>query len=158
MGGPTRNMTGSQVACVNFLLPLSEIQDALAVVVRAIDRDVRDIVAIRHKDNLSPVEFEWIGLGGPLELGEAKTRGANVTNVDAFMVAKTSAGIRRAYLIEWKYTEENKGEYYGEGSKGETRRLRYKRLYAESPEFNGNVPMNELLYEPFCQLMRLRLL
>ena len=158
VNGPTRNMASSQIMCVNFLLPLAQVRGALAAVVRAIDPDVKDIIGICHQGNVSPVEFEWIGLNGPLEVGAAPTRGANVTSIDAFVLANTDTG-RRAYLIEWKYVEEYKiGDDKGEGRSGETRRRRYERSYAQSPEFNGSVPMDELLYEPFYQLLRLRLL
>ena len=155
--GPTRNMASSQVACVNFLLPLAGIPGALTAVIGAIDDDVKGIVDIRHEGRTSPVEFEWIGLGGSLEGGT--TRGANNTSVDAFVIADTDAG-RRAYLMEWKYVEDYKfDEDKGEGPAGETRRGRYSDPYsAESSAFSGEVPMGELLYDPFYQLMRLRLL
>ena len=156
---PTRNMASSQIACVNFLLPLIEIDGALRAVLRAIDDDVQDVITIPHKGNSSPVELEWIGVEGPLEEGAPPTRGANTTSVDAFMVAKTDAG-RRAYLLEWKYVETyGSNVFLGNGSRGETRRRRYSDLYsAESSSFNGVAPMDELLYEPFYQLMRQRLL
>ena len=156
--GPTRNMASSQVACVNFLLPLLEIPGALTAVARAIDDDVVHIVPIYHECLESQVEFEWIGLR-PLEEGAAPTRGANVTSVDAFMIGRTSAGLR-AYLIEWKYTEDYPvGADKGKGKPGETRRGRYAPLYcADYSSFNGRIPMDELLYEPFYQIMRLRLL
>ena len=86
-----------------------------------------------------------------------KTRGANSTSVDAFMVAETTAG-RRAYLMEWKYVEEYRTEDKGQGRPGETRRSRYAGLYAESPSFNGKVPFDAWLFEPFYQILRLRLL
>ncbi|MDE2734532.1 MAG: hypothetical protein OXI72_09090 [Gemmatimonadota bacterium] len=157
--GPTRNMVSSQIACVNFLLPLCEIPSALAAVARAIDDDVNDIVCLSHDGRVSPIEFEWIGLCSPLEEDVKRpTRGANVTSIDAFMVAATANG-RRAYLMEWKYTENYPvGRDKGEGRSGETRRSRYAPLYADSPSFNGTVPMEEFLYEPFYQIMRLRLL
>ena len=155
--GPTRNMASSQVACVNFLLPLAEIPGALAAVIGAIDDDVKSIIDIAHEGRTSPVEFEWIGLGNSLEGGT--TRGANSTSVDAFVIAETGAG-RRAYLMEWKYVEEYGIDAdKGAGPEGETRRNRYSDLYsATSSAFSGEVPMGELLYEPFYQLMRLRLL
>ena len=157
--GPTRNMASSQVACVNFLLPLREIPGALTAVARAIDNDVEDVEAICHEDLESPVEIEWIGLDRPLEEDGPRTRGANVTSVDAFMIGRTSAA-RRAYLMEWKYTEEYQvGDDKGQGKSGETRRGRYDQLYrSDTSAFNGRVPMDELLYEPFYQIMRLRLL
>ena len=158
--GPTRNLASSQVACVNFLLPLREIPGALTAVARAIDDDVHEVLAIPYKGLESLVEIEWIGLDDhPLEEGAAPTRGANVTSVDAFMVSETTTG-RRAYLMEWKYVEEYRmGDDKGKGNPGETRRRRYAPLYcADYSSFNGRVPMGELLYEPFYQIMRLRLL
>ena len=50
------------------------------------------------------MEFEWIGLDDSLE--GTRTRGANATSIDAFLVAETDSGRRRAYLIEWKYLEQ----------------------------------------------------
>ena len=154
---PTRNMASSQIACVNVLLPLIEIPGALTAVLRVLDDDVTDVVQIAHEGTTSPVEFEWIGLGHALEGPSVKSRGANSTSVDAFIVAETDGG-RRAYLIEWKYVEEYRTEYKGKGRQGETRRSRYAHLYAESPSFNGRFPFDAWLYEPFYQLMRLRLL
>ena len=76
------------------------------------------------------------------------------------MVADTDKG-RRAYLMEWKYTEKGgDGDYKGAGGSGETRRRSYAPLYdVESSAFYGNgIAMGELFYEPFYQLMRNRLL
>ena len=154
---PTRNMASSQVACVNFLLPLTEVPDALPAVLRAVDDDVTGIVPIEDQHTRSPVEFEWIGLGHALEGPTVKTRGANSTSVDAFMIARTRAG-RRAYLMEWKYVEEYSPRDLGEGSRGETRRRRYAQLYADSPNFNDRAPLDAWLFEPFYQILRLRLL
>ena len=154
---PTRNMASSQIACVNFLLPLVEIPGALTAVLQAIDDDVTGVVEIEHQGTSSPVELEWIGLGHALEGPTVKSRGANSTSVDAFMVAETPPG-RRAYLLEWKYVEEYRTEDKGEGPSGETRRSRYAHLYEESPSFNRKVPFDAWLFEPFYQILRLRLL
>ena len=154
---PTRNMASSQIACVNFLLPLIDIPGALTAVLQAIDDDVTGVVDIEHQGTSSPVELEWIGLDHALEGPSVKSRGANSTSVDAFMVAETSGG-RRAYLMEWKYVEEYRTEDKGQGRQGETRRRRYAHLYKESLSFNGKVPFNAWLFEPFYQILRLRLL
>ena len=154
---PTRNMASSQIACVNFLLPLAEIPGALTAVLQAIDGDVTGVVDVEHHGTTSSVELEWIGLDHALEGPAVKSRGANSTSVDAFMVAETPGG-RRAYLMEWKYVEEYRTEDKGEGRSGETRRRRYAHLYEESPSFNGKVPFDAWLFEPFYQLLRLRLL
>ena len=154
---PTRNMASSQIACVNYLLPLIGIPGALRAVLQALDGDVISVVDIEHQGTSSPVELEWIGLDHALEGLGVKTRGMHSTSVDAFMVAETRTG-RRGYLIEWKYVEEYRTEDKGEGSRGETRRSRYAHLYANSPSFNGRVPFDAWLFEPFYQILRLRLL
>ena len=160
--GPTRNMASSQVACVNFLLPLARIPGALLSALSAIDDDVRAIVDIHHEGNTSPVEFEWIGLDRSLEGG--RTRGAQNTSIDAFLVAETEAGRRRAYLLEWKHVEQylrTTPDFKGKGKSGETRRRRYcDRYRAPFSSFNPDVApeLDEFLYEPFYQIMRQRLL
>ena len=120
---PTRNMASSQVACVNFMLPLAGIDGALLSLSRAIDDDVCRIADIHHEGNASQVEFEWIGLGRSLEGGS--TRGSQNTSIDAFLVAETETGRRRAYLLEWKYVEQyqrTQPDFKGEGRAGDTRR------------------------------------
>ena len=160
--GPTRNMASSQVACVNFLLPLAGIPGALLSVLRSLDDDVVDVVNISCDGHTSAVEFEWIGLGHSLERG--RTRGSQNTSIDAFLVADTRKGRRRAYLLEWKYVERylsTRPEFKGEGTKGDTRRCRYaKRFRASFSSFNpATAPdLDDFLYEPFYQIMRQRLL
>lgn len=157
--GPTRNLASSQVSCVNFLLPLATVPDALMALLHSIDSDV---VAVEPIDDgnghVAPLEFEWVGWREPLEGGRI-TRGANQTSIDAVIIARTDTG-RRAYLIEWKYCEEYlRPEDKGVGSSGNTRKARYRHLY-ESPtsSFNGTLPFEDLLLEPFYQLMRMTLL
>ena len=160
--GPTRNMASSQVTCVNFLLPLAGIPEALLLVLRSIDEDVVGVVNISHDGHTSDVEFEWIGLGRSLERG--RTRGAQNTSIDAFLVAETRAGRRRAYLLEWKYVERYlsaRPHFKGGGAAGETRRLRYaERYHASYSSFNpATAPdLDDFFYEPFYQIMRQRLL
>jgi len=144
--GPTRNLASSQVACVNFLLPLADIPGALTVCLQALDRDVDAVIQIEYNGLSSPVEFEWIGPEVSLEGGTQ--RGAQNTSVDAFAVAALKDDVRRAYLLEWKYVETYEvGGYKGEGSAGETRRTRYQDLYcAADSSFVGQVPLDE----PYC--------
>ena len=160
--GPTRNMASSQVACVNFLLPLAGIPGALAAALRALDDDVRAVVDITHDGRVAPVEFEWLGLPNSLEGGTI--RGAQNTSVDAFLIAETALGRRRAYLLEWKYVEQylrTRPEFKGNGEAGDTRRRRYAGPYlATYSSFNPDTApdLDEFLYEPFYQIMRQRLL
>ena len=159
---PTRNMASSQVACVNFLLPLASIPGALLAVLRAFDEDVVDVVDIPHRKDRSPVEFEWIGLDRSLEGG--RTRGSQNTSIDAFLVAETESGKRRGYLLEWKYLERylsTRPKFKGEGRRGDTRRSRYaERFRAPFSSFNpATAPeLDDFLHEPFYQIMRQRLL
>ena len=48
-------MASSQVACVNFLLPLARIPSALLAIIRAIDDDVRAIVDKTTKATSHPL-------------------------------------------------------------------------------------------------------
>lgn len=155
-------MTTSQVACVNFLLPITGISRALPAALRVLDEDVRRVVDIHHEDRVSPLEFEWIGILRSLEGGV--TRGAQNTSVDAFLVAETINGRRRGYLIEWKYPvqyQSSKPAFKGAGRSGNTRRARHSGLFhAPYSAFNTEVvpELDEFLYEPFYQTMRQRLL
>ena len=159
---PTRNMASSQVACVNFLLPLAGVPGGLLAVLQSLDADVREVIDIHHEGRHSPVEFEWIGINESLEGGQR--RGAYETSVDAFIIADTASGQRRAYLLEWKYVERylsGRPEYKGAGASGQTRRRRYEqRFKAFFSSFKPVVAsdLDDFLYEPFYQLMRQRLL
>ena len=73
------------------------------------------------------------------------------------MVAETKSG-RRAYLIEWKYVEEYRGGYKGDGAAGAKRLGRYNKAYLASPFFQDRTPITAWFYEPFYQIMRQRLL
>ncbi len=157
--GPTRNLASSQIACVNFLLPLAQIPGALSTFLHCIDDDVQDVVSIIDQGGRSSqVEFEWVGWDKPLEGGPI-TRGANQTSIDALVVARLPSG-HRAYLLEWKYCEEYlHPDDKGLGRSGDTRRSRYQHLYRQSESsFNQTVPLDDFLFEPFYQIMRLRLL
>lgn len=156
---PTRNLASSQLACINFLLPLANEPTALAAALSAIDDDIVGIASIEDPDagTKSLVEIEWIGLNHALEGPGQKTRGANTTSIDALVVAETASG-RRAYLIEWKYVEEYRRQYLGDGSKGATRLERYSEAYAASPFLPVSTPVTAWFYEPFYQIMRQRLL
>ena len=159
-GGPTRNLASSQVACVNFLLPLARRPAALLTLMQRIDPEVIDLISLPDPGGAepSPVEFEWVGWDAPIEGGRL-SRGAMQTSADAVVVGRTAGGLR-AFVFEWKYCEEYlRPEDKGEGSSGDTRRRRYTARYAAvDSAFRGDVPLDEYLFEPFYQLLRLRLL
>ena len=157
--GPTRNMASSQIACLNFLLPLAGTDDGLLAVLQAIDDDVTGVVAIEDSatGTSSPVEFEWIGVGHAIEGEGVTTRGEFATSIDAFLVAETARG-RRAYLMELKYTETGGSEDKFREAGGETRRRIYGGPYAASEAFAEGIPLEAWSHEPFYQIMRQRLL
>ena len=156
--GPTRNMASSQIACLNFLMPLASDPTALTRILRSLDEDVVSVVELEHRGRRSYVEFEWVGMDSTLEEGPY-TRGQNATSIDALLVADTRTG-RRGYLMEWKYVEEyRRDDSKSEGERGQTRLRRYEPLYrsADSP-FRQEIPIVEWFYEPFYQILRLLLL
>jgi hypothetical protein len=156
---PTRNLASSQVACVNFLLPLASVPGALETVVHCLDSQAESVVPLEYRGLRSAIEFEWIGLEGSLEETANPRRGYGVTSADALMVAVTQRR-RRGYLFEWKLGESYKaGLYKGDGSRGQDRRRRYTPLYqAADSSFNGAIRLEDWLYDPLYQLLRLRLL
>ncbi len=158
--GPTRNLASSQLACVNFLLPLARRPPALLAFLRLVDPEVIAVEPIPDRAGGEPalVEFEWVGWDAPLEGGRV-TRGAMQTSADALVVGRTAEGLR-AFVFEWKYCEEyTRPSDKGAGTSGDTRRGRYQARYAApDSSFRGDVPLDDFLFEPFYQLMRLRLL
>jgi hypothetical protein len=63
------------------------------------------------------VELEWTGRFGTLE-GRGY-RGDHGTSADACLIGVTSTGERKAFLLEFKYTEAYAdGDWKGEGGKG----------------------------------------
>jgi hypothetical protein len=146
---PTGHLLSSQVACVNHLYLLRQRPDLAKAVLRALDSEVieSEVVDDGH------VEFEFIGAHQYLA-ERAFLRGANCTSVDAFMIGRTAAGDRRAFLIEWKYTE----TYPREDRYIPERARVYDHLItAENSPFKQIQP-HALYYEPFYQLMRQTLL
>jgi hypothetical protein len=107
---PTGHLLSSQIACLNHLYLLRQRADLATALLQAIDPEV--VGAARVDDGF--VEFEFIGKSRRLE-ERGFSRGAHCTSVDAFMVGHTNYG-RRAFLIEWKYTETYRTEdkYTGE--------------------------------------------
>lgn len=149
--GPTGHLLSSQVACVNHLYALRQRRDLATALLAGIDHEV--VQAELVDDGF--VEFEFIGEKQYLA-ERSFTRGTHCTSVDAFMIGRTEGGARRAFLIEWKYTERYAP---GEDKYIPARSRIYDDLIADpgSP-FKGGVNPRALYYEPFYQLMRQALL
>jgi hypothetical protein len=157
-------MTSSQVACVNLFLPLREERALLAAMLRSLDPEIVDVAPVPYtapngRQESSLVELEWTGRKGTLE-GHG-SRGSRATSADACVIGVTSSGARRLFLFETKYTESytTGAGWKGGGSEGENRRRCYSTKYA-SPDscLSGAAPLDEVLYEPFYQIVRLGLL
>ena len=146
---PTGHMLSSQIACVNHLYSLRQRQDLATAVLRGVDPE---IVSAEIVDD-GFVEFEFIGERQYLK-EKRFSRGANCTSVDAFMSGRTTAGERRSFLIEWKYTE----TYRREDKYIPERAYVYDELIrAEHSPFKAVEP-RALYFERFYQMMRQTLL
>jgi hypothetical protein len=147
--GPSGHMLSSQVACVNHLYPLRQQPDLASAVLAAIDPE---IIGAEIVDD-GYVEFEFIGKEQYLK-ERGFSRGAHCTSVDAFMIGRTKAGERRAFLIEWKYTESYRSVpmYIPERAKV------YDALIESTDSPLKKVEQGALYFEPFYQLMRQTLL
>lgn len=159
---PTRNMASSQIACVNFLMPLAEEPEALEAMIRCIDGDITGIELIEDTSDgrvlKSYVEFEWVGKEKSLEQ-KPPTRGSKATSADALVIGRTKSGSKRAYLIEWKYTEEYKKDKPLRDN-NETRRERYSQMFEadDSPFLKSSLSLDDWFYDPLYQIMRFLLL
>jgi Restriction Endonuclease associating with ARP len=94
---PTGHLNSSQVACVNHLEPA------------CVDAAVARLVLANVEARLTPValddgfvEYEWIGERSYLGERGPRTRGSNITSLDALMCSE-SADKRTLLAIEWKY-------------------------------------------------------
>jgi hypothetical protein len=153
---PTGHMLSSQVACVNHLYLLRQRADLARAVLRAVDPEVEQAEIVDD----GYVEFEFIG-EKPYFKEQAFTRGAKCTSVDAFMIGRTARGCRRAFLIEWKYTEvyQQKDVYICRRAKVYDDLIKME----ESPFKMEESPFKQIeprafYFEPFYQMMRQTLL
>jgi hypothetical protein len=91
---PSGHLNSSQVACVNHLEPARINRKMALHVARNLDPRIADV---RDTGEDGYVAFEWIGQADYLEERGARTRGANVTSLDALIrVARDEPTSRRA--------------------------------------------------------------
>jgi len=151
---PTGHLNSSQVACVNHLEPARCDRDVARHLLRNIDPAFVETYPVEDDGY---VAYEWIGDKDYLGEPGARVRGANVTSLDALMLAGRDDGTRVLVPFEWKYLES-----YGPKSVAKTEKVnrvaRYRRLL-EKPDSPICVEdINWLFYEPYYQLMRQTLL
>jgi hypothetical protein len=155
--GPSNHLLSSQVQCVN----------ALAQMVTKPDRLIRALGSLLGISEVLPIEqdryltFEYIG---PTDyFGEApngvRIRGANCTSVDAAFLCRTTVGPTELILLEWKYTESYSARK--PNTRGDAvRKGRYYDYWSaeDGPILSSLVGFDDILHEPFYQLVRQQLL
>lgn len=146
---PTGHLLSSQIACVNHLYYLRQRKDLATAVLNKIDNEITEAVIVDD----GYVEFEFIGEKQYLR-EKSWTKGANCTSIDAVMIGQNSAGKKKIFLIEWKYTEyySAKNLYIPE------RAMVYDYLIIDNNSPFKEIPEKAFYYEPFYQLMRQTLL
>jgi hypothetical protein len=150
----------SQIACLNFLMPLASRPDLLGEVIgRALGRQGLRMLPVEGGPHF--VGFEWIGAEdylGEWAADGKPTRGAQVTSADA-VVHFEADGLIETLLIEWKYTES-----YGSppDPKSEARRIgRYQdKAFAPDGPIRADLglELRDLFWEPVYQMARQQML
>jgi hypothetical protein len=154
--GPTDSPISSQVACINHLEPARLNHEVAIQLARKHIRDAAEVLPIEG----GFLAYEWVGTKSYLkERGwSPKSRGKNITSVDALMVVKRRDGQVSLIVIEWKYTECYSGKCLSISDKG-TKRVEIYRSLLEEPECPIRVGDYErLFFDPYYQLMRQTLL
>lgn len=153
---PTDSPISSQVACLNHLEPARLNHDlAIQLACRYVP-DAAEVLPIED----GYLAYEWVGTNSYLgERGwSLKSRGKNITSVDALMPVKRRDGQVCLMLIEWKYTECYSSKCLAVSEKG-TRRIEIYRPLLEEPGCPIRLGDHErLFFDPYYQLMRQTLL
>ena len=151
---PTGYLTSSQVACVNHLEPARLDRGLAAAVLAGLDQRLVEPLAV----DAGYAAYEWIGAENYLGEPGTRTRGANVTSLDALMRARRDDGAIVVVAIEWKYTENPDPRQKLTSDRGTDRVAVYRALLERPgcPIRRGSP--ERLFYEPYYQLMRQTLL
>jgi hypothetical protein len=155
--GPTNHLLSSQVQCVNALMAMND--DPARI--KATFASVFDVSEVLDIEPGRRVAFEYIGAQD--YLGEVpdgdRCRGARTTSADAALRYRTSDGHVEIALVEWKYTEDYRGQELSLDP-GRRRAQRYERAWhhAAAPVRTDVLPYEDLFVEPFYQLFRQQLL
>lgn len=154
-GSPTGHLNSSQVAGVNHLEP-ARLDEAVArTVLGNVDSALVEPLAV---EDGGFVAYEWIGDENYLNEPGARTRGAQVTSLDALMCARRADDSITLVALEWKYLESYGPEARAISSRGTDRVAIYRPLL-EHPDCPITVDdPTFLFYDPYEQLMRQTLL
>jgi hypothetical protein len=157
-GGPTNHLVSSQVQCVNALFAMTADPDL-------VHKAFGDVLPISEVLQIEPgayLTFEYVGDSDHLNEGPHMSRGANRTSADAAIAYRTPDGAVEIALLEWKYTEQYRGQELSWDNQG-VREKRYRDFWddpagplltADGPEPDGPLPYEDIFVEPFYQLAR----
>jgi hypothetical protein len=149
---PSGHLNSSQLACVNHLEPARIDRAAATKLLTAL---APGQVPAHLEDGF--VEYEWIGRDSYLGEVGPRTRGSNITSIDALMLG-TCGEERKLVVIEWKYLEAYGRKSVAVSKRGTDRVATYRPLL-ERPDCPIAVDdLRWLFYEPYYQLMRQTLL
>lgn len=151
LGSPTGHLNSSQLAAVNHLEP-ARLDDAVA---RAVLANVDPaLVEPMPVEDGGFVAYEWIGEKNYLNEPGARTRGAQVTSVDALMCGRRIDGQNIIVAFEWKYLESYGPDSRATSSRGTDRVGIYRPLLerADCP-ITVDDPA-DIFFDPYEQLMR----
>lgn len=154
----------SQVACLNFLMPLARRPDLLAQLVQsAVGGDLPEMLSVEEGPDDVPwfVGFEWVGKADYLNewrKSGGPTRGANVTSADA-IVRFRQDGRSETLLIEWKYTENYGAPLAPAGNRVRIERYKHIAFDPAGPVRSDlGLKLEDFFWEPFYQLFRQQML
>jgi hypothetical protein len=152
---PTGHLNSSQVACVNHLDPARHDSSLALRLAQQVEDDVVEVLPV---EDGGFVAYEWIGTRSYLGERGSRTRGANITSLDALMLARRASGKTCLLVFEWKYLETYGSESVAISRRGTNRVATYAPLLA-APDCPVRVQEPAwLFYEPYYQLMRQTLL
>jgi hypothetical protein len=154
-GAPTGHLNSSQVAAVNHLEPARLDASVAPRVLSNVDLALEEPLVV---EDGGFVAYEWIGEENYLHEPGARSRGAQVTSLEALMCARRAGGVVTLIAFEWKYLESYGSESRASSSRGTDRVAIYRPLleHPDSPITIGDP--THLFYDPYEQLMRRTLL
>ena len=157
VGLPTGHLTSSQLACVNHLEPARNHVEIALQVARQVDPSVDRVLFVPGERGF--VAFEWLPKRDLLNESTRRTRGANVTSLDALMLGQRRSGKIVVLAFEWKFLETYGQQAVARVSKAGTDRLaRYQALLDDPSCPVKRRDPGTFFYEPYYQLMRQTLL
>lgn len=155
VGAPTGHLNSSQVAAVNHLEP-ARLDETLARQVLAnVETTLIDPTRVEEGGF---VAYEWIGADNYLNEPGSRTRGAQVTSLDALMCARRADGGRTLVAFEWKYLESYGHESRAISARGTDRVAIYRPLLERTGCPIAIDDPAHLFFDPYEQLMRQTLL